>query len=307
MIVVRHRTGRSEESDLSHATVGRAVAEFLARRGVERVYGLCGGHILPIWDEAARLGIRVVDVRQEGAAVYMAHAEAGLTGRPAVALVTAGPGLTNAVTGIANAATARVPVVVISGRVPRLQAGMGGLQDIPQGAVVAPLCRRAEVVSERHHVLPRLDAVFDAAIGADGPAGPTYIDFPTDLLRETLAPQEFDAAWLRPRQPLRILADPADVVAAAARLRAARRLLVIAGRGARFASDEVVRFLDATGALYLDTAESRGAVPVGHPSHVPAMRGRAMQVDDEDDQFHREISNRDAAGKGAGRRDCGVI
>src|SRR3989440_6887681 len=123
-------------------TVARVVAEFLAARGVERVYGLCGGHVLPIWDEAAQRGIRVVDVRHEGAAVHMAHAEAELTGRPGVALVTAGPGLTNAVTGIANAGASRVPVVVISGRVPRPQAGMGGLQDIAQAAVVAPLCRR---------------------------------------------------------------------------------------------------------------------------------------------------------------------
>src|SRR5207245_1000344 len=159
-------------------TVARVVAEFLAARGVERVYGLCGGHVLPIWDEAARLGIQVVDVRHECAAVYMAHAEAELTGRPGVALVTAGPGLTNAVTGFANASMSRAPVVVISGRVPRPQTGMGGLQDIPQAAVVAPLCRRVEVVSERHHVLPRLDAVMDAALGADGAPGPAYIDFP---------------------------------------------------------------------------------------------------------------------------------
>src|SRR5947207_2142994 len=103
-------------------TVARAVAEWLAARGMERVYGLCGGHVLPIWDEVAQLGIRVVDVRHEGAAVHMAHAEAELTGRPGVALVTAGPGLTNAVTAIANAATARVPVVVVSGRVPRPQS-----------------------------------------------------------------------------------------------------------------------------------------------------------------------------------------
>src|SRR2546421_4655579 len=135
-------------------TVARVVAEFLAAGGGERVYGLCGGHVLPIWDEAARLGIRVVDVRHEGAAVHMAHAEAELTGRPGVALVTAGPGLTNAVTAIANAAASRVPVVVISGRVPRPQTGMGGLQDIPQAAVVAPLWRRAAAGWERTRVLP---------------------------------------------------------------------------------------------------------------------------------------------------------
>ena len=261
-------------------TVARAVAEFLVGHGVERVYGLCGGHVLPIWDEVARLGVGVVDVRNECAAVYMAHAEAELTGRVGVALVTAGPGLTNAVTGIANAAMSRARVLIVSGRVPRPQTGMGGLQEIPQAAVVAPLCRRVEVVSERHHVLPRLDAVFDAALGSDGRPGPAYIDFPTDLLRETLADAECDRAWLGPRRVQRPRPDPDAVAAAVALLREARRPLVIAGRGARRCGTGLVRFLDGTGAVYLDTAESRGVVPPDHPGAVPAVRGRAMREAD---------------------------
>jgi acetolactate synthase I/II/III large subunit len=270
-------------TDRSHdggATVAGVVAEFLASRGVERVYGLCGGHILPIWDQAARLGLQVVDVRHECAAVYMAQAEAELRGRPGVALVTAGPGLTNAVTGVANASMSRSPVLIISGRVPRPQTGMGGLQDIPQAAVVVSLCRRVEVVSDRHHVLPRLDAVMDAALGADGPPGPAYIDFPTDLLRETLSGAELDRDWLQPRPRARRWPDPDDIAAAVAVLRDARRPLVIAGRGARRCGSDLLRFLDETGALYLDTAESRGVVPGNHPSSVPAMRGRAMREAD---------------------------
>ena len=261
-------------------TVAGAVADFLVGHGVVRVYGLCGGHVLPIWDEAARLGIQVVDVRNECAAVYMAHAEAELTGRVGVALVTAGPGLTNAVTGIANAATARVPVLILSGRVPRPQTGMGGLQDIPQAGVVAPLCRRVEVVSERHHVLPRLDAVLDAALGCDGPPGPAYIDFPTDLLRETLTGSELDRSWFQARLRHRPRPDSDSVAAAAELLREARRPLVIAGRGARRCGPDLLRFLDETGAVYLDTAESRGVLPPDHPSTVPAMRGRAMREAD---------------------------
>ena len=266
-------------------TVAAAIAEWLVARGVERVYGLCGGHVLPIWDEAAQRGIRIVDVRHEGAAVHMAHAEAELTGRPGVALVTAGPGLTNAVTGIANASTARVPVLVISGRVPRPQAGMGGMQDIPQAAVVAPLCRRVEVVAERAHVLPRLAAVWDAALGAaaggDGPAGPVYIDFPTDLLRESYGAGGPDRSWMEARSPSgEVRPDRGAVTAAAARLRSARRPVVISGRGARRAGGLLERFLSETGALYLDTAESRGAVGAGHPAAVPAMRARVMREAD---------------------------
>ena len=79
------------------------IARFLQARGIDRVFGLQGGHIQPIWDHAARLGIRIVDVRDEGAAVHMAHAHAELTGQLGVAMVTAGPGVTNTVTAIANA------------------------------------------------------------------------------------------------------------------------------------------------------------------------------------------------------------
>jgi acetolactate synthase-1/2/3 large subunit len=257
-------------------TAARLVAEFLARRGVRRIYGLCGGHIQPIWDEAARAGIRIVDVRHESAAVYMAQAQADLTGSLGVAMVTAGPGLTNAATGIANASVSRSPVLVISGRPPRPQAGMGALQDIPQGELIRPICRRVEIVSERHHVLPRLDAAIRAAEGSGTPAGPAYIDFPTDLLREVVADAEVDDRLFERRAPGSPIPSPDAVSAAAAVIRGSERPLVISGRGAREAGDELAAFLQTSGALYLDTTESRGVIPLDHPAAVPAARARAM-------------------------------
>ena len=95
------------------------IARFLRARGVDRVFALCGGHVMPIWMRLHEEGIRIVDVRDERAAVYMAHAHAELTGGLGVALVTAGPGVTNAMTGIANAHIARAPVLVLSGGAPR--------------------------------------------------------------------------------------------------------------------------------------------------------------------------------------------
>ena len=257
-------------------TVARLVAEFLVRRGVRRVYGLCGGHIQPIWDEVARAGIRIVDVRHESAAVYMAQAQADLTGSLGVAMVTAGPGLTNAATGIANASVSRSPVIVISGRPPRPQAGMGALQDIPQGDLVRPICRRVEVVSERHHVLARLDATVRAAEGTSTPPGPAYIDFPTDLLREEVASADVDEGLFEPRAPGSTIPSRDKVSEAAALIRSGRRLLVISGRGARGAGAELAAFLRSSGALYLDTTESRGVIPLDYPSAVPAARAKVM-------------------------------
>ena len=261
---------------LGTRTFASLVAEFLARRGVRRVYGLCGGHIQPIWDEISRAGIQIVDVRHESAAVYMAQAQADLTGSFGVAMVTAGPGLTNAVTGIANASVSRSPVLVISGRPPRPQAGMGALQDIPQGDLVRPICRRVETVSERHHVLPRLEATIRAAEGVGTPAGPAYIDFPTDLLREVVTDADVDDRLFEPRVPEKPVPSHDVISTAAALIQVRKRLLVISGRGAREASAELAAFLQTSGALYLDTTESRGVIPLDHPAAVPAARAKVM-------------------------------
>lgn len=265
----------------ARGTVSDLITTYLMSQGVERVYGLVGGHIQPLWDALALAGVDIVDVRHEGAAVYMAHADAEISGRLAVALVTAGPGLTNAVTAIANAHTSRVPVLVISGRTPRPQVGMGAMQDVPQAAVVAPLCRRVEVVNERHHVLARLEAVVDAARGGDTPAGPAYIDFPTDLLVEAVEAADVDGgALVGPRPASEVRPTTTEVDRAAATVAAARRPVVISGRGAFGAREELAALLSATGALYLDTGESRGLIDPGHPAYVPAMRSRAMREAD---------------------------
>jgi acetolactate synthase-1/2/3 large subunit len=261
---------------LGTRTFASLVAEFLARRGVRRVYGLCGGHIQPIWDEISRAGIQIVDVRHESAAVYMAQAQADLTGSFGVAMVTAGPGLTNAVTGIANASVSRSPVLVISGRPPRPQAGMGALQDIPQGDLVRPICRRVETVSERHHVLPLLEATVRAAEGVGTPAGPAYIDFPTDLLREVVTDADVDDRLFEPRVPEKPVPSQDVISTAAVFIQEGKRILVISGRGAREASAELAAFLKTSGALYLDTTESRGVIPLDHPAAVPAARAKVM-------------------------------
>ena len=107
----------TETQDLNRDidSVAAWIAKLLQERGIDRVFGLQGGHIQPIWDNLGKLGIRIIDVRDEGAAIHMAHAHAELTGTLGVAMVTAGPGVTNCVTGIANASLARAPVLLIGG------------------------------------------------------------------------------------------------------------------------------------------------------------------------------------------------
>jgi acetolactate synthase-1/2/3 large subunit len=252
------------------------IAKFLAARGVDRVFGLQGGHIQPIWDSAARLGIRIIDVRDEGAAVHMAHAHAELTGELGVAMVTAGPGVTNTVTAMANASLARAPVLLIGGCTSRAQANMGPLQDIPHVDILRPVARQARTARVAEQVVRELDEAVARAFGDMGEPGPVYVEIPTDVLRTPVAPNLVLDDWMRAKPPRAIPPDPRGVAAAVDALWSAERPLVVTGRGARGAGAELARLLDSCGAVYLDTQESRGLVPADHPAFVGAMRAQAM-------------------------------
>jgi acetolactate synthase-1/2/3 large subunit len=256
------------------------IAQFLERRGVDRVFGLQGGHIQPIWDWLPRLGIRIVDVRDEGAAVHMAHAHAELAGGFGVAMVTAGPGVTNCVTAIANASLARAQVLLIGGCPPRAQVNMGPLQDIPHVDIMRPVTRSSRTLRVADQVLRELDEAVARASGDLGEPGPVYVEIPTDVLRTEVPDALVLEDWMRPKPARRILPDPNAVDAAVEAVWSARRPVVVTGRGARGAGEGLVRFLDATGALYLDTQESRGLVPADHPSVAGAVRGAVMSETD---------------------------
>ena len=263
-------------ASLTPDTAAGVIARFLKARGVDRIFALCGGHIMPIWMRADAEGIRIIDVRDERAAVYMAHAHSELTGGLGVALVTAGPGMTNAMTGIANAHIARASVLVLSGGAPRPQENRGGLQDLPHADMVRPITRYARTVREPSLVLQELDEAVSRAQGQGGEPGPVYLDFPTDTLRaEVPKPMQMEEHFRAKPRPL-LVPDETGVAAAVELLWSAKRPLVISGRGARGAAPELRAFLDALGAPYLDTGESKGLIADDHPSVIAAMRGAVM-------------------------------
>jgi acetolactate synthase-1/2/3 large subunit len=269
-----------DAAKVSEDSAAALIARFLKARGVDRVFGLCGGHIMPIWMRLDAEGIQIVDVRDERAAVYMAHAHAELTGQLGVALVTAGPGVTNAMTGIANAHVARTPLLVLSGLPPRPQENRGALQDIVHTDFVRPLTRYARTVREPNLVLQELDEAVARAFGQGGEPGPVYLDFPVDTLRGEVAKATQLPEHFAPRPKRRLLPDPESVAQAVDVLFSARRPLFISGRGARGGGNQLTRLLDRLNALYLDTGESRGLVADDHPSVVAAMRGSVMSEAD---------------------------
>lgn len=261
-------------------SVAELVVEFLITHHVDRVFGLQGGHIQPIWDQLAQRKVRIIDVRDEGAAVHMAHAHAILTGQLGVVLVTAGPGVTNCVTAMANAELERAPVLLIGGCAPRPQDDLGPLQGVPQTDILKPVTRLSRTLRVADNVVRDLDKAVSAAIGDGTTPGPVYVEIPTDVLRATVHPNLVLDEHLRSTCPRVIPPDPKAVQQAAGMVATARRPLVITGRGALGAGEALIRFLDASGAVYLDTQESRGLVPPDHPAVVGAMRGRAMQEAD---------------------------
>ena len=256
------------------------IAEFLVARGVDRVYGLQGGHIQPIWDFLAQKNVKIFDVRDEGAGVHMAHCHAVLTGQVGIAFATAGPGVTNCVSAIANAYLERVPVLLIGGCAPVMQDDLGPLQGIDHVSIMKPVTRSARTLRTADNLLRDLDKAWSIAMGDGNPPGPVYIEIPTDVLRHPVPSQLALPEYLSSKQPRRIPPDPDDIARAAALIAAAKRPLVVSGRGAQGQSAELVRFLDVTGAVYLDTQESRGLVPGSHPSFVGAVRARAMKEAD---------------------------
>ena len=261
-------------------SVAAWIAQALKQRGVDRIFGLQGGHIQPIWDHLARLGIRIVDVRDERAAVHMAHAHAELTDTLGVAMVTAGPGVTNTVTSMANANLARVPVLLIGGCTSRPQANMGPLQDIPHVEILRPVTRYSRTARVPDQALRELDEAISRAEGDGFEPGPSYIEFPTDVLRQHLPDQLVLTDWLRAKPRRRPIPDAQSVAEAVEALRKARRPLVVSGRGARGAGEALTRFLEAADALYLDTQESRGLIASDHPAFVGSVRAAAMSQAD---------------------------
>ncbi len=159
---------------------GDLIADVLARHGVTHLFTLCGGHISPILTGAETRGIRVVDVRDEGNAVFAADAVARMTGTIGVAAVTAGPGVTNTITALKNAQMAQTPLLLFGGATATLLKGRGALQDIDQLALIKPAVKWAVQVK----TVPSLPAIVERAIqiATEGVPGPVFVEVPVDVL-----------------------------------------------------------------------------------------------------------------------------
>jgi acetolactate synthase-1/2/3 large subunit len=252
------------------------IARKLRAEGVDTVFTLTGGHISPIYDGCAQEGgIRLVDVRHEQAAAHAADAYARLKRRAAVAAVTAGPGLTGAITGVANAFYAQSPLVLLGGRNPLSLEGMGSLQDAPQADLLRPVTKRVDVAYDAWRLGEVLHYAFSAALSPR--YGPVYVDLPLDV---QLTQVDEGSYFIPPAAGYRTGPGPdPDAVARAARMLArARRPVLFAGSGVYWAGaeEELQRLLAATQAPLFVNGLARGIVPGGHHCLLSLTRRAAL-------------------------------
>jgi acetolactate synthase-1/2/3 large subunit len=257
-------------------TGGQLVGEALAKEGTKVLFTLCGGHILPIYEGCLDQGIRVIDVRHEQTAAFAADAWARVTGQPAVAAVTAGPGVCNSLTAIVNARNSDSPVVVLGGQAETGRHDQGGLQETPHVRILEPVTKWARACP----TVKRLpEFVSDAFRHATTPrTGPAFLEAPWDVLFDEAAAESVDwNAASRSRSPG--WAHPEDVSRAAEILAAAERPVVLAGTSLRWSSApgslrtlaEVLR-----APVYLNSL-ARGAMPPDHPYAFSLSRGKALE------------------------------
>ena len=260
---------------MDELTGGELVARVLKQAGVGHVFTLCGGHILPIYDGCLTEGVRVIDVRHEQAAAHCADAYARLTRNVGVALVTAGPGVTDAVTGVANAWAARSPVVLIGGAAPLGLRGLGALQEMEQVALLRPITKGAWSVAETRQIPEVLTTAIRTALS--GRPGPVFVEIPVDLLlnrvEDRLAP--IPTAYVH-RTPA--LADPDSIARLAALLASAERPVVMAGSGVYWddAPKSLASFAERTGVPVFMNGAGRGVLPSDHPLAFAQARGFAL-------------------------------
>ena len=159
---------------------GDLVASVLHRHNVKWIFTLCGGHISPILTACNEIGIQVISVRHEVTAVFAADAISRMSGNIGVAVVTAGPGLTNTITAIKNAQQAQVPVLILGGATATVLKGRGSLQDMDHISLVRSVTKLAKSVKKVGDIRSILEKIIYAAMS--GVPGPVYLELPVDLL-----------------------------------------------------------------------------------------------------------------------------
>ena len=245
---------------------GHLFIRCLKQEGVQKVFTIVGDTILPLVDAAADEGIDFIDTRHEGAAMHMADGYARITGHPAVAMFTGGPGFANAISGLPAIYTAESPVIFIAGCAELPEKGQATFQEIDQVAMAAPVSKGSWLIHDVRRIPEYVATAFRTAMS--GRPGPVHLTLPIDL-QEAPVREEDLPPWLPQeyRNMGRPQGDPALIEQAASLLASARRPVIIAGNPARYAvsPEQLAALAEAAGAPVFTVEQARGLLDDRHP------------------------------------------
>jgi acetolactate synthase I/II/III large subunit len=255
---------------------GRLVAKRLKAHGVTKLFTLSGGHLFSIYDGCREEGIDIVDVRHEQSAAFAAEGWAKATREPGVCALTAGPGVTNGMSGMASALMNGSPMLALGGRAPAARWGMGSLQEIDHIPFVAPLTKLARTAEATADIPALVDEALHATL--EPPTGPAFLDFPMDQVFMEASVDADANAWLP--DPAGLPSADGDALDRAAELlRGAERPVVMAGTGLYWAHGEhALRALceELQIPVFLNGL-ARGCVPADHPMFFSRARGNGLK------------------------------
>jgi len=260
---------------------GNLVAKALKSEGVEVIFTLCGGHIIDIYDGCVNEGIKIVDVRHEQVAAHAADGYWRMTGKTGCAVVTAGPGTTDAMTGIANAFRAESAMLLIGGQGPLSQHRMGSLQDLPHVDMLQPITKFAATVPSTERVADMVSMAFRECY--NGAPGPSFLEIPRDILDGTV-----DQAKVRIptrggyRASTGSIGDPRDIERLADIIVNSKRPCILLGTQVWTcrATEAAVAFCRKLNIPAYMNGAGRGTLPPGDPHHFHQTRSYAFEKAD---------------------------
>src|ERR1700704_956448 len=276
LLEVGANTPAAQEPELISG--GHLVAKALKAEGIDVIFTLGGGHIIDIYDGCLDEGIKIIDVRHEQVAAHAADGWARITGKPGVAVVTAGPGTTDAITGVANAFRAESPMLLIGGQGALDQHRMGSLQDLPHVDILRPITKFASSVLTTDRVADMISMAFREAFA--GAPGPVYLEIGRDILDGKVALSKARLPQFgHYRASTRSIGDPADIEKLADMLHAAKKPVILLGNQvwSTRGTDAAIEFVEKNSVPAFMNGAGRGTLPPGHPNHFHQTRGYAFK------------------------------
>ncbi|HJP37004.1 MAG TPA: thiamine pyrophosphate-binding protein [Gammaproteobacteria bacterium] len=255
---------------------GRLAARALKQAGVECIFTLSGGHVMAIYDGCLDEGIDVIDVRHEQAAVHAADAWSRMNpGKLGCAVLTAGPGVTDGVTGVANAWRANSPILVIGGQGPFNNLRRGSLQEMDHVAVMKPITKWADTCYDTRRIPDYIEMGIRHAVS--GNPGPAFLEIPMDILSAEVEWEDVRFPTMRPEPPL-FIPPQVDIDAALKILTAAERPVMMAGTSVKWsnASAALQKFIETVHIPTFVNGMGRGTVRPGTPELLNRVRKEAI-------------------------------